>query len=421
MLTIQELFLLAALACFVIFAVLYSVKGCRVEGTRELWLSNLLGSAAYVLYAFDETLPEFLTYEGANLLYSAAGAAALVGFRRLLGRSVSVPLIALAVLLVTGFTAFFHYAVYSFSMRTVAVSGFQAVTAMAIAYTVVTVHAQLSSARYALAFSALTALIISGGHTVRVLAQMSLPNAPQSLLEPTGWMQMFLAMGVFSLPVLTLGGLLVIHRMIVAMAEEAVNHDHLTGVWSRRAFFDIADREVARARRTGRPLAVIMLDVDRFKAINDKYGHSTGDSALHIFVGTVSQCLRNSDYLARLGGDEFAVVMPDTAHADACRAAQRLYQRLNEKPASFLCKITSSIGIAVMREGDNLHSLIERADVSLYKAKEAGRSRASVGSDSSSRCDDCSFVHPPAGIECAHVAPANARTSPRLAVVSGNA
>lgn len=418
MLTIQELFLLAALACFVIFAVLYSVQACRVEGTRELWLANLLGSAAYVLYAFDETLPEILTYEVANLSYTAAGAAALVGFRRLLGRSVSLPLIALGLLLTASVTAFFHYAVYSFAMRTIAVSGFQAVVAMAITYTVVTAHAQLRSARYALAFSALTAMIISFGHTIRVLAQLSMPNASQSLLEPVGWMQMFLAMGVFSHPVLTLGGLLVIHRIIVVMAEDAVNHDYLTGVRSRRAFFDIADRELARARRTGRPLAVMMLDVDHFKSINDKYGHAAGDRALRTFVGTVSQCLRGTDYLARLGGDEFAVVMPDTGHAGACSVARRLYQRLNEKPTSSPCQITSCIGTAVVRAEDDLHSLIERADVSLYKAKEAGRNRAAVGFDVSDRCSGCSLVHAPDGIECANLASAPAGSSSRLKVVS---
>jgi diguanylate cyclase (GGDEF)-like protein len=382
MVSIKEILLIAALACLVIFLVLYSVKGCRVKGSSELMLANLFGAVSYVLYAFDDALPAILSYEGANSFYAAAGASAFVGFRRLLEQPVSLRAVGTAVALVAVAAAIFHYAFYSFSLRTAVVSGFMAVVTAGITYTVLRAHARLPSARYALGFSALIAATISVGHAARAILHLVSPSAPKSLLEPNAWNQLFLALGAFSLPVLTLGGLLVVHRMVVWLAEEAANRDFLTGVWTRRAFFEIAEREVARANRSKRPLAIIALDLDHFKSVNDRFGHAAGDRTLNWFVDTVGQCLRTSDYFARLGGDEFAIVMVDTDHEGACRAAQRLRTRLNEESQKAPYAVSASAGLAFMQEGDSIGTLLERADAALYEAKKAGRNRTVIGTDS---------------------------------------
>lgn len=152
--------------------------------------------------------------------------------------------------------------------------------------------------------------------------------------------------------------------------------DALTGVANRRSILDQIARH--RASDASGPCALFYLDLDRFKAINDEFGHEFGDLLLVAFVARVSACLRREDLLGRIGGDEFIVYLCDTTPTAALAMAERLCRALQEPwhIQGVTLSTTSSIGIAHCADGTlNVHELIRRADAALYQAKRAGRAR----------------------------------------------
>ncbi|MBW3657088.1 MAG: GGDEF domain-containing protein [Actinobacteria bacterium] len=158
-----------------------------------------------------------------------------------------------------------------------------------------------------------------------------------------------------------------LHRL-----DELARTDKLTGLHNRRAFDELLERELARAARTGDPLALALLDLDRFKAYNDAHGHQGGDELLSLAASSWKQCLRDVDVLARWGGEEFVALLPnatppDTVEVvvDRLRAATPLGQ-------------TCSAGVAVWDGSETAAELVRRADAALYEAKERGRDRTVV-------------------------------------------
>ncbi|MBV8304486.1 MAG: EAL domain-containing protein [Acidimicrobiia bacterium] len=156
-------------------------------------------------------------------------------------------------------------------------------------------------------------------------------------------------------------------------------HDHLTGLSNRAAFYEALTRALARARRHGRPNAVLFLDLDRFKLINDSLGHEVGDHLLIEVAERLRACLRPEDVVSRFGGDEFAVLLEDIAgDDDAIQVAARVIEFLRQPlpVASREIFLTTSIGIAVVRDGDSEPSeVLREADQAMYRAKAAGGSR----------------------------------------------
>ncbi len=160
------------------------------------------------------------------------------------------------------------------------------------------------------------------------------------------------------------------------------NTDVLTGLRNRRSFFDAAASEVARAQRYGNTLSVILIDLDRFKLINDTYGHAAGDAVLVRFAGICRRQVRDVDLLARVGGEEFAILLTETPEDDAAELAMRIRHAVHEitmlaDGQSF--DFTVSIGVAAYQHGnDSLEALMQRADDALYRAKETGRDRICI-------------------------------------------
>ncbi len=158
--------------------------------------------------------------------------------------------------------------------------------------------------------------------------------------------------------------------------------DQMTRIYNRRYFERFLEDEIARARRYKRSCSLLYLDVDRFKQINDTYGHPTGDEVLKYIAMFLRADLRTIDVVARLGGDEFAVILPEIPSPGALVVANRLHHKMLEAhpPVEALVKarhkVTLSIGVATFPENaDSPQTLIKRADDSLYKAKTAGRNR----------------------------------------------
>jgi diguanylate cyclase (GGDEF)-like protein len=161
-------------------------------------------------------------------------------------------------------------------------------------------------------------------------------------------------------------------------AEFLAGTDALTGIGSRRAFFDKAADEIQRARRYGRPLCLVLFDLDNFKLVNDRYGHPAGDSVMRRFVATVQADLRESDFFARLGGDEFAALLPETPHDRAIRMAMRMLDSLSGHAFEYEgteIDISFSAGVAQYQNDDSIDAWIQRADQHLYQGKLSGRGR----------------------------------------------
>ena len=165
--------------------------------------------------------------------------------------------------------------------------------------------------------------------------------------------------------------------------EEMSNTDPLTALRNRRFFERAWPTMFEHAKRYDRPLSVAMVDVDHFKAINDRHGHAAGDAVLKAVARTLAQTTRKSDLVARMGGEEFAVVLPETALFESLQFAEKIRTAIATCCIEFegkLINVTASIGIANVPHSkfDSAHSMLEAADLALYRAKGNGRNRVEM-------------------------------------------
>lgn len=163
------------------------------------------------------------------------------------------------------------------------------------------------------------------------------------------------------------------------MREQAIRDD-LTGLYDHAYFEERLGEEVIRARRYGRPLSLVMLDLDGFKRINDTYGHLEGDRALCVFAEFMQKAVRHTDLLARYGGEEFAIIMPETGGPEAGIAAERLRRGIEKETLLHIdgvrVSLTGSFGVAAFPEdADAAEDLIRQADEALYAAKKRGKNQ----------------------------------------------
>jgi diguanylate cyclase (GGDEF)-like protein len=172
--------------------------------------------------------------------------------------------------------------------------------------------------------------------------------------------------------------------MLTTGLEQMASTDPLTRIYNRRVFLMWAEKELTRGQRTGTPFSVLMVDLDHFKQINDCFGHQAGDLALCAVVEKMQDSVRGIDVLGRWGGEEFAVLLPGAAADAALLVAQRVRRNIERilLPGTGIrngervqmISVTASVGIATYRGvDDNVHTMMERADMALYQAKAAGR------------------------------------------------
>ncbi len=164
--------------------------------------------------------------------------------------------------------------------------------------------------------------------------------------------------------------------------RRAAATDDLTGLAGRGHFMRMANEELTAALIHGRPLALVMLDIDHFKRINDRYGHAAGDRALREVAELCGEVTRAQDLAGRIGGEEFCLLMPDAGTDAAVALAERLRAELAGHPLDVdgeTVRLTASLGVAEARPGDSIALLLGRADAALYVAKRAGRNQVAVG------------------------------------------
>jgi diguanylate cyclase (GGDEF)-like protein len=165
-----------------------------------------------------------------------------------------------------------------------------------------------------------------------------------------------------------------------ARLERLAVTDGLTGVFNHRRFQEQLQGELLRSERHNRPMAVLMVDVDFFKKVNDAMGHPAGDELLRRLAEVLSRDLRQTDMIARYGGEEFGVILPETTKSEAMQVAERMRQavenRINTPESSWPTRVTVSIGVATFPEdGRTGEQVLTAADQAMYVAKRAGRNR----------------------------------------------
>jgi diguanylate cyclase (GGDEF)-like protein len=318
-------------------------------------------------------VPGLVVAHGVSAVALASSAVALRLFHGAPQRRAGLAATALLVVLSS---YFFTYEVPSAHWRTVVLAALYAVLMGASARAIFRRHGPpgpipgVTGAVFALG----AALMVVRGLTELLAVE---PVASVFPLEP-GSLVVLGVLGV--LPLLsTVGFLLMCTERSQAELEKAAHMDYLTGICNRRAIEDLARRAIAAARRHGMPMAMMIVDIDHFKRINDQYGHECGDLALVESVRRLRVGLRAEDLVGRLGGEEFVAVMPNTDGTAALAAAERVRAAFASEPMRIdghEVPVTVTAGVAVLRAEDQQFShLLRRADRAMYAGKNAGRNQ----------------------------------------------
>ena len=185
----------------------------------------------------------------------------------------------------------------------------------------------------------------------------------------------FFVASVVSLIFATNGFLLMAKESSDEQVSLLARKDVLTEVWNRAHIEDMANQEIERFRRYGVPVAIVMIDLDHFKSINDRFGHSVGDQVLRKFCAKVKESIRVSDILGRWGGEEFLLLLPNCHLESAVDLAERIRIGVQKERFSGAGELTASFGVADFDPREDWDSWLDRADMALYRAKNEGRNR----------------------------------------------
>lgn len=374
----------AALSAMML-AIVWSLRRCGLPGVADWCHANLIVTLALALFALRGQISDLLSIVLANtalcwaLAMFYAGCVRFTGGQPRWGRLAAGTLVTMAVVVA------WRYVFDVFTTRVVAVSAFHAVLCALTGITLIRRRPRGGAGNYHLTTAAF-ALFFAAGHTARgLLSALSLMGDPYSLQSP-GLNTLFLTLGALVMPALTMGAVLMIHDTMVRKLEAIANTDGLTGVMSRKAWEEMASRAIAKACHGNATLALVIVDIDRFKTVNDTYGHAAGDAVLRGFAGLAAAQVRAADCVGRLGGEEFAVLLPATRLADALPVAERIrtgaeQQRVRIGDHGATVRYTISGGVAVLHAGESLAQLCARADAALYRAKLEGRNRIVVHDD----------------------------------------
>jgi diguanylate cyclase (GGDEF)-like protein len=342
----------------------------------RLWIfGNLLQAAAWVLYGLRDTIPDLLAIVVANALLSFAFARQIDAIRLFVGRPPSWLLSAAPVAAIALLEIVFTYALPSMRMRLLTVSAIFALQMLVAA------AALLDGPRPYRRSHLLTAsafLTLSGILVLRIAIEGLSGNVlPTALASSPVQSAVFAVAALFPI-VATLGFVLMCTDRLHQELEQQARVDPLTGISNRRTLGELAEAAIAAAHRDRRGLALLLVDADHFKRINDVFGHEVGDDALRVLATTLDCASRSTDILGRLGGEEFVVVLADVDERAARALAERL--RVAVENTAFdaggeRLPLRVSIGFSICNGDDDFPALLRRADKAMYLAKRLGRNR----------------------------------------------
>jgi len=339
-----------------------------IHGLVYWTAAPLVGFASALLFALRGRLPELLSLGLANALLFGAAVLFLAGSHRFFGRPLSTRARALFALAAGAIVGFMHFFTGPYGWRVLFMGLLLGGVGLGHARLVWSQPVQSFATRF-------TGVVLLLGSTITLARAATAPFLPpeDGLFTPSPMQVVYLLGLAFGTLLTSIGTVLMASEHLRQELERLITHDSLTGALTRRALYAAGEAELSRARRQGRPLSVLMLDLDHFKRINDEHGHLVGDRVLADFVERAHAVLRRPALLGRYGGEEFVALLPDTDAAEALAVAERLRAAAAVEADLPRCQV--SIGVATARAEDSLESLINRADAALYEAKAQGRNR----------------------------------------------
>ncbi|WP_343736875.1 GGDEF domain-containing protein [Achromobacter sp.] len=356
----------------------FHVRG--VEGVPAFMAANALAVLSLLAYASAEMIPPAAYVMVSNAAWACSAALVYIGVRQFFGMHPHILRTALLCSLCTFGFALLLYRSDSLVWRMVLYSVYTCVLMAATGAVIFRQRRRIKTKGVVLylllAFFGVVAL-----HALRGYVYGAGVETPVSLLQPSAWSLFFIVCGSVTVPGLFLALLFMIQTSQAEKMQAALTFDSLTQAYSRRSIMDELEHELLRCERTGGKLAVLVLDIDHFKSINDRYGHAGGDTALRHFARVVQNAVRSSDRFGRLGGEEFVLLMYDCDPASALVQAQRVCDALRDMPLylqGLEVQLATSGGLASYQPGDSADVILARADVALYRAKEQGRDRVEM-------------------------------------------
>ena len=343
-----------------------------IGGLREWTWAPLLSFLSAMCFLLRDRIPDVFSILGGNLVLFWASYLYYVGSQRYFGEKPRIQRWAVLAGVMTLALLWFVQGDYSYSILLAIVC--------AALLCIFVAHCRLYLRQPERGFAAWFMLGTLSLQATALLVRMVLVlrgTAGQSPLEPTLGQSLYVAVYCLTILALAIGAILMVTDALRAKFEQLVAYDPLTGALSRAAWLASCQRELDRARRHNRPLSVLLIDLDYFKAVNDTHGHRMGDQVLIDFVQRAQGQLRAHDSLGRLGGEEFVVLLPETGIRAASFVAERIRSEVDRSRPG-LPDYTVSVGVASTEETDqpdSVQSLVERADQSMYRAKALGRNR----------------------------------------------
>ena len=355
--------------------------GRRRDGLGRWAAALLVNAIGHLLIMLRGLIPDVLSIVVGNLMLSSVFVGMIAAVYQFQGRPVRWPLLLAPPLLVLVFVSVF---IDNFPARVSFVGlviGLQALWALLAALS--HRHATVGRGQWLLVAGLLLEAVVLG---VRALVAISTHSEATNILQSSA-LQTLTFLATFSVVLVSSVGFVFMsrdradenNRVLAAL-------DPLTGVANRRSLIAALDRDVARAQRMREPMALMMVDIDHFKDVNDRYGHPAGDRVLCSVVNVLRQRVRAQDLVGRYGGEEFMVLLPDTGLTGAQQLARALCKAVEESrcPADGVpgpgIAVTVSIGVfgGRLESGDSWDMLIAAADRALYQAKNNGRNRVEV-------------------------------------------
>jgi diguanylate cyclase (GGDEF)-like protein len=340
----------------------------------RLWtLGILMQPTAWILYGLRYEIPDWLSIIAANTLLGLAFAKQIQALRLFSGERVDKRLIYAPVVAIFIDELIFTYALPSVRLRMLTATPFFAAQ---MAYGGLGLLATNQAQRRSRLLTAAAFLTLALVLTVRVVYESLRSGTVDRALATSPMQTLVFAFATFFPALATLGFVLMCSDWLHQELERQATRDPLTGICNRRSLNELSTHAIALAHRHARPLALLLVDADHFKRINDAHGHAAGDDALRLLALTLQTNLRSEDLLGRLGGEEFVIVLPESDTDAAMASAERLRRAVERVALAVPGQVLSlriSIGVASMREGDDFDTLLRRSDLAMYMAKNAGR------------------------------------------------
>ncbi|MEO7031707.1 MAG: GGDEF domain-containing protein [Herbaspirillum sp.] len=360
---------LLGILCIIVLLILRRTFPTTVLGLNEWIRACSLTVIAAFLFAVPALLPVFFSSLAANIFVISGIMMMYVSVARFAGRSPNHRTLLWPLLVIFTLLAWFTLVDSNYRYRVILVTAVNFSLFFAGAAVLLRIPKSNLAERFTGGIFLLTGVI----SLIRFIAAIGGHDSRTGYTENSVLQAAYMMTFSISLVALTIGYMLMATNRIHSRLEYLASHDSLSGAYSRGAFFTLLEQELQHSRRLQQPLALMMIDLDNFKAINDRHGHLAGDQVLVNFANRVQTILRPSDFFGRYGGEEFAVLLPNTSNHEARAVAERI---CGDTAGSSEPRCTVSIGVTASSNGvESVNTILAMADQALYVAKKNGKNQ----------------------------------------------